>query len=259
MASTRPRNNLFRLLGNTIRKRRRNLGLSQEELAFRSQLHRTYIADIERGARNPSLASINRLAKALEYSLSALFAETQAPLKKGRAAGENKATTWDMEEHLVDILLVEDNPHDAELAIHALKRCNLGNRIHTVTDGVEALEFLFGSGIHAGRLVRQGPRVILLDLRLPIIDGLEVLRRIKADPRTRTIPVIVLTVSGEEKDLRECRRLGVEHYIVKPVDFEHFCLTMARIGLHWLLLDEGPPNGSRKWAPARSRTGGPAQ
>jgi two-component system response regulator len=146
----------------------------------------------------------------------------------------------------VDVLLVEDNAHDAELAIHALKRCNLGNRVHTVTDGVEALEFLFGSGKHAARRDQRLPRVILLDLRLPIIDGLEVLRRIKADPRTRTIPVVVLTASREEKDLRECRRLGVEYYIVKPVDFEQFCLTMPRLGLHWLLLDEVPRNGSRK-------------
>ena len=247
MASKRSaKNGVLHLLGNTIRRRRHGLGLSQEELAFRSQLHRTYVADIERGARNPSLESINKLAKALEYSLATLFAETESPPESGLAAQKSGATTWSLQEHLVDILLVEDNPYDAELAVHALERCNLGNHLHTVRDGAEALEFLLGAGAHAAQRERPRPQVILLDLRLPKIDGLNVLKRIKADPHTRTIPVVVLTASHEEKDLLECRQLGVEHYLVKPVDFEQFSLTMPRVGLHWLLLDESPHNGKRK-------------
>jgi len=142
-----------------------------------------------------------------------------------------------------DILLVEDNPHDVELTLHALKRHHLANRIEVVRDGAEALEYLFATGAYAGRQIEDRPRVILLDLKLPKVDGLEVLRQIKADPRTRTIPVVVLTSSREESDIVESYGLGANSYIVKPVDFEQFVEAARIMGLYWLLLNQCCPFG----------------
>jgi CheY-like chemotaxis protein len=226
-----------RLLGTAVRARRNRLGFSQEELAFRSGLHRTYVADIERGARNPSIASIDKLAKALKLPLSDLFATVRSPTGPSQDVKKGETEQAWLAEHLVEILLVEDNPKDAELAICALEECNFANHVHTVRDGAEALEFIFCVGAHAKRRMHQGPQVILLDLGLPKVPGLEVLRRIRSDPRTRAIPVVVLTVSRLEKDIEECRKLGVKDYIIKPVGFEKFSLTMPRLGLHWLLLN----------------------
>lgn len=140
----------------------------------------------------------------------------------------------------VEILLVEDNPNDVELTLHAFSKHRLANHIEVVRDGAEALDFLFGSGAHAGRSVENTPRVILLDLKLPKVDGLEVLRQIKADARTRMIPVVVLTSSREERDIVESYELGVNSYIVKPVDFEQFSTSMQQLGLYWLLLNQPP-------------------
>ena len=145
-----------------------------------------------------------------------------------------------MIENSIEILLVEDNPNDVELALHALKKNNLTNHIQVVRDGAEALEFLFGSGAYAGREVNHTPKVILLDLKLPKVDGLEVLRRIKSDERTRLIPVVVLTSSREERDIVESYRLGVNSYITKPVDFEQFTEAVRQLGLYWLLLNQPP-------------------
>jgi len=142
----------------------------------------------------------------------------------------------------VEILLVEDNPNDVELALHALKKHNLSNHIHVVRDGAEALEFLFCTGAYAERHLEDGPKVILLDLKLPLVDGLEVLRQIKGDPRTRMIPVVVLTSSHEERDLVESYQLGANSYIVKPVDFQQFTEAMRIVGMYWLLLNQ-PPTG----------------
>lgn len=140
----------------------------------------------------------------------------------------------------VEILLVEDNPSDAELTMRALRKRKLANRVHHAKDGAEALEFLFAEGPYAGRNVGDGPRVIMLDLKLPKVDGLEVLRRIKADARTRTIPVVVLTSSREDSDLEECYTLGVNSYIVKPVEFENFVRAVSELGFYWLLLNQTP-------------------
>jgi len=145
-----------------------------------------------------------------------------------------------MANNLVEILLVEDNPNDVELTLHALTRNNLANHVEVVRDGAEALEFLFGSGAYAGRRLENGPKVILLDLKLPKVDGLEVLRRVKADARTRIIPVVVLTSSREERDLVESYSLGVNSYIVKPVDFQQFTEAVRQLGLYWLLLNQPP-------------------
>jgi len=144
------------------------------------------------------------------------------------------------ENHIVEILIVEDTPQDLELALRALKKANLANRIQIARDGAEALEFIFCEGAHAGRKMENGPKVILLDLKLPKVDGLEVLQRIKADPRTKTIPVVVLTSSKEQRDIVDSYRLGVNSYIVKPVNFERFAAAVQDLGMYWLLLNQPP-------------------
>jgi two-component system, response regulator len=143
---------------------------------------------------------------------------------------------------MIEILLVEDNPSDLELALHALKKNNLANRIQVVRDGQEALDFIFGQGAFMGRLLQNGPRVVLLDLKLPKVDGLEVLRRMKADDRTRNIPIVIMTSSREERDLVESYRLGVNSYIIKPVDFGQFTESVRQLGFYWLLLNKVPGN-----------------
>jgi two-component system, response regulator len=139
-----------------------------------------------------------------------------------------------------EILLVEDNPYDAELTMRALKKHNLANRVVQARDGVEALDFLFAEGSHSQRQVEDAPKVVLLDLKLPKVDGLEVLRRIKADDRTKTIPVVILTSSGEDSDLDECYALGANSYIIKPVEFESFVKAVSEMGFYWLMLNRTP-------------------
>jgi two-component system response regulator len=140
----------------------------------------------------------------------------------------------------VEILLVEDNPSDVALALHALKKHHLTNHIEVLRDGAEALEFLFGTGAYARRDLSSGPRLVLLDLKLPLVSGLEVLRKLKADPRTQPIPVVMLTSSSEERDIVESYQLGVNSYIVKPVDFEQITEDMRTLGMFWLLLNQPP-------------------
>lgn len=140
----------------------------------------------------------------------------------------------------VEILLVEDNPEDVELTLRAFRRHKLSNQIAVCKDGVEALDYLFGTGPHAGRNIENAPKVVLLDLKLPRVSGLEVLKKIKADERTQRVPVVVLTSSKEERDLIDSYRLGVNSYIVKPVDFEQFTAAVQQIGLYWLLLNQAP-------------------
>ncbi|PYO66982.1 MAG: two-component system response regulator [Gemmatimonadetes bacterium] len=140
----------------------------------------------------------------------------------------------------VEILLVEDNPTDAELTLRAFKARNFANQVFVARDGAEALDFFFGDGSHPLRDIGVVPKVVLLDLKLPKVDGLEVLRRLKADERTRTIPVVILTSSREEPDIAAAYRLGANSYIVKPVDFEAFARAVSEVGLYWLLLNEPP-------------------
>lgn len=139
----------------------------------------------------------------------------------------------------VDILLVEDNPADAELALRALRKGKLANHISWLKDGAEALEFIFRTGAYAGRPDRN-PKLILLDLKLPKVDGIEVLKRVKADERTRAIPVVMVTSSAEGRDVAESYKLGVNSYIVKPVEFEQFSETVAKAGLYWMLMNKAP-------------------
>lgn len=145
-----------------------------------------------------------------------------------------------MEHKIVEILLVEDNPNDVELTLHALKKNNIANQVHVVRDGEEALEYIFCTGVYADRDINHNPKVILLDLKLPKVDGLEVLRQVKANPRTQMIPVVVLTSSREDRDIVESYKLGVNSYIRKPVDFEQFTDAVRTMGMYWLLLNQPP-------------------
>jgi two-component system response regulator len=140
----------------------------------------------------------------------------------------------------IEILLVEDNLDDLDMTLRALREANLANRIQVARDGVEALEFIFCQGKHADREIEDGPKVVMLDLKLPKIDGMEVLKRIKSDLRTRAIPVVMLTSSKEQKDVVESYGLGVNSYIVKPVNFEGFATAVENLGMYWLLLNQPP-------------------
>jgi two-component system response regulator len=146
-----------------------------------------------------------------------------------------------MRNKAVEILLVEDNKQDIELAVHALRREHLANAVDVVQDGEEALDYLFCRGAYADRSPADAPRVVLLDLKLPKVDGIEVLRALKQNPLTRAIPVVVLTASREERDLVDSYRLGVNSYIQKPVDFKQFQETVKQLGLFWLVVNQPPP------------------
>lgn len=142
--------------------------------------------------------------------------------------------------HPIEILFVEDNPHEAELTIRSLKKHNLANTLKHIDDGAEALDFIFANGVYADRKLAPNLKLIILDLKLPKIDGLEILRQIKNDPRTQSIPVAILTSSQEEKDIIESYKLGVNSYIVKPVNFESFSRAVADLGLYWKILNLSP-------------------
>jgi two-component system, response regulator len=141
----------------------------------------------------------------------------------------------------IEILLVEDNPADVELTLYSLRHNNLADRIQVVRDGEEALDYLFGRGAHVNRVSERSLKLVLLDLKLPKVDGLEVLRGIKSDSRTKIIPVVVLTSSKEEKDMVSSYNLGVNSYIQKPVDFEHFRETIKQLGIYWLVVNQPLP------------------
>jgi two-component system response regulator len=143
----------------------------------------------------------------------------------------------------VEILLVEDNVNDEVLALHAFKKQNIVNKIYVARDGAEALDFIFRAGTYAKRTA-ENPKLILLDLKLPLVDGIEVLRQIRDDPRTKLVPVVMLTSSSEERDIVETYRLGVNSYIVKPVDFEQFNEVVKNLGYYWMLLNRQPTSGS---------------
>jgi len=207
-------------------------GISQEELAERAELHRTYVSDVERGARNLSLESINRLARALDISVAALF--PTHPRHPGPTQLV-RPSNW----LGVNILLVEDNADDVMLTQRAFEQARLTNHVAIAADGEAALEYLFGRPPgNESRAIQ--PQLILLDLNLPKVSGVEVLRRIKGDKRTRAIPVIVLTVSQMFSDMEECKRLGADAYLVKPVNFQRLSQVTPLVNLDWRLLKPEP-------------------
>ena len=211
-------------------------------------MHRTYISEIEGGVRNISLKSIEKLAQALEIGVSHLFLSASEVSPPTRGLRQARAP-----DQLVDILLVEDDPRDVELTLKAFAEARITNRIQVVRDGAEALDYVFGAGAYGQRQRNNRPQVILLDLRLPKISGLEVLRQLKENARTRTFPVVVLTESQSSQDMIGSRNLGAEIYIVKPVDFHGFSQAISQLRFGWALMK--PAGTATPWLPGRKRAG----
>lgn len=204
---------------------RQKLGITQEELAWRADMHRTYLADIERGAHNITLRSIANLARALQLSVEGLLFHTP---------GTSPPISIDAAPAAGEILLVEDNAADVELALRAFRRAKFTNAITVARDGAEALEYLFPASQRAKRAAGQ-PQMVLLDLDLPKVSGLEVLRQMRANKATKALPVVVLTVSRQNAHIIECSRLGAANYIVKPIEFESFARVTSQLDFHWTL------------------------
>lgn len=225
--------------GNIVKDKRTRLGLSQSALAKRADLHRTYVTDIERGKRNLTLENISKLAGAFGLPISQLFpgAMTESP-EAGHPARMD---------HLVDILMVEDNPHDIELALEAFKMARMTNRVQVVRDGEAALDYIFCRGHYRQYPPENLPGAVLLDLNLPKVHGLDVLRFLKADERTRNIKVVVLSTSRRDTEIIEAMRLGAVDYIVKPVNFHNFSQITPNLNFSWTLLQ---PNGASRVVPA---------
>ncbi len=217
------------IFGISVRAKRSQLGISQEELADRAGLHRTYISDVERGSRNPSLASIEKLARALELSVPMLFE---------RSSGDDFENTPSQR---VEVFLVDSNARDVKLTLRAFQTAGIANPVRVFRDGARALNFL--SAINpSGHPPGQGilPAIILLALDLPKVSGLEVLQKLKALPRTRGIPVIILTASSRGHDVAACQRMGAEACLAKPIEFQKLHAVTPRLKLQWLLLKASP-------------------
>ena len=220
--------------GSVIKGRRHQLGISQEELADWCGLHRTYITDIERGARNATMDSILKLARALDTSLADLFTKMEK-LKPG-GYPVSKPVGREIDSHLgntVHILLVEDNPKHVELTLYALGKNGISNRVTIAHSGEEALDFLLGP---KEKDPPMNPDLILLDISLPKMSGLDVLRKIRADARTNSIPVVMLTASRSDQDLKESAKYGVKAFITKPVEFIEFTNIVSKLGFRMYLV-----------------------
>ena len=213
--------------GAMVRNCRRHLGISQEELAWRAGMHRTYIADIERGGRNISLRNLDKLARALDVSMPQLLTWGES--------GQSSAGT-----DAAELVLVEDDQNDLDLALHALNEAQLSNPVRVLRDGGAALELFFPAERATPKIPACRPLVVLLDLNLPKVPGMEVLRRLKAERQTSVIPVAVLVSSEQDARIEEARRLGAEYHLVKPLRFENFSRLAAKVGLQWLLLRSRP-------------------
>lgn len=218
------------IFGKSVRARRNLRGITQETLAEQANLHRTYVCDVERGTRNLSLQSIVQLADALHVSVAALFS---AELQSAKLIGADKRGH---SLKYVNILLVEDDADDLKITLRSLKISRFANRVDVVRDGAEALDYLFMRGKYAQRQPASGPQLVLLDLNLPKVSGLEVLRAIKADPRTAALPVIILTGTRDDHNVAECLRLGADHYLLKPVNFQGLSEITPKLNLEWALV-----------------------
>ena len=217
------------IFANSVKRWRNHRGWTQEELAERADLHRTYISDVERGARNLSLESIDKLARALQISLPVLFSPedtlSSAVNRSNNSAGEH-----------VEILLVESNPSEASLTLEILTKAHLTNPVRVVNDGAEALDLLFDRGSFADSTKDSNNQVILLELDLLKVSGVEVLRQLKTDKRTCNIPVVILTASDKHRDITECKRLGAEAIVTKPVSFQSLSKAIPALHLFWALI-----------------------
>jgi CheY-like chemotaxis protein/DNA-binding XRE family transcriptional regulator len=221
--------------GAAVRAHRLRLGISQEALAERAELHRTYVTDVERGARNLSLESISRLARALDVSIDLLF--SAFPAAHGSVLPNNKSMA---DPEAIDVVLVEDDPKDIELTVKAFAQAKFSNRIEVVRDGAAALDYLLRRGSSARRRSDARRQVVLLDLFLPKLNGLEVLREIRKNEVTQSIPVVVLTNSRSNTHLKQALGLGATAYILKPVGFENFSAITPRLNFYWSLINRNP-------------------
>jgi len=215
--------------GAELRRRRRERGLSQERLAELSDLHRTYISAVESGRRNLTLESIQRLANALGATVASFFNSVEGAPENGASSVEGEGVS----PSTGTIWLVEDDPKDVEYTLECFKSANLANPVRVLRDGAAVLDMLLGP---QRRPNSHLPQVVLLDLRLPKVHGLEVLRRLKADRTTRAIPIVVLTGSDRDADMREAMGLGANAYLVKPVDFQRFARLTPKLAFRWALL-----------------------
>lgn len=224
------------IFANSVKRWRNHRGLTQEELAERADLHRTYISDVERGARNLSLESIDKLAKALEISLPILFSPHETP---GAAAVPRPAGSAT---EVVDILLAESNPADVDLTLDAFAKMRFANSVRVVAGGAEVLDLFFGKGALADQELRN--QIILLDLDLPEVSGLEVLRQLKADQRTSNIPVVIIASSEKHHDVAEGKRLGAAAVLNKPLSFQALTKLSPALNLVWALIKPPPSAGA---------------
>ncbi|MFO1475025.1 MAG: helix-turn-helix domain-containing protein [Verrucomicrobiota bacterium] len=213
--------------GSAVRARRKRLGISQEELAERAGLHRTYVADVERGARNLSLGSIRRLASALQVSIASLFTQAEA---RGELAGSDAG----------EVLLVHSDPGVAEATVRTFAATRLVNRLHEARSGEEALQMLLGEPAGATAPLRDRLQLILLDLELQGMNALELLRRLKADRLVRNIPVVALAGADRAPDTAESLRLGAESAIPKPIDFNRLAGLIPKLSFGWAILKSSP-------------------
>jgi CheY-like chemotaxis protein/DNA-binding XRE family transcriptional regulator len=224
---------LKRGFGAELKRRRMESGMSQETLAELADLHRTYISAVESGRRNLTLESIQRLASALGASVASFFSSVEG----AALAGSSTALEYNLAvEKGGTILLVEDDPKDVEFTMVAFKTARLANHVEVVRDGAAALDILLGSAGRRKAGQRPLPQVVLLDLQLPKVHGLEVLRRLRAESSLERLPIVVLTASRSDRDLQEAMRLGANAYLIKPVDFARFASIAPKLSFRWALL-----------------------
>jgi CheY-like chemotaxis protein/DNA-binding XRE family transcriptional regulator len=229
-----PQPDLKKGFGAELRRRRKERGISQERLAELSDLHRTYISAVEAGKRNLTLESIQRLATALGATVATVFSAVEAG-PGAEAQGRGKGVLSGSGEQGGTILLVEDDPQDVEYTLAAFKAAKLANPVQVVRDGAAALDYFLAPQTSARGAGRPLPQMVLLDLQLPKVHGLEVLRRLKANRRTQTLPIVVLSASQSDADVAEAMRLGASAYLTKPVDFQRLTKITPKLAFRWAL------------------------